>query len=150
MQENTLSPQDRWGIHDVLTRYCFALDNGDWDLLGEVFTDEASCDYGEHGKPRGLADIVDLVRTALEPFDATQHFIGTSIVTATATGARGSTYLIAQHTRRGSSGDLNYTIAGTYTDHLVRTPSGWRIAHRTLEPVWTDGDAAVLPAQRAS
>ncbi len=139
-EKHPLSPQGRWDINDVLARYCIALDTRHWDLLQEVFTEAAVCDYGKHGQPRGLAEIVDRVRTAVLRFDATQHFIGTSLVTATPTGATGRTYLIAQHTRYGVADGENYTIAGTYIDDLIRTPAGWRIAHRTLEQVWTEGN----------
>lgn len=134
-----LSPQDRWEIHDVLARYCVALDTRDWDMLKEVFTETAVCDYGKHGQPSGMTAIVDRLRTALQPFDVTQHLIGTSLVTATPAGAHGRTYLVAQHTRRGAPDGENYTIAGTYLDELVRTPGGWRITHRTLSPAWTEG-----------
>ena len=34
-------------------------------------------------------------------------------------------------------------VAGRYEDRLVRTDAGWRIAHRTLTVMWTDGNVAV-------
>jgi hypothetical protein len=44
----------------------------------------------------------------------------------------------------GTAGGDNYIVAGTYSDRHVRTPDGWRIAHRRLDVSWTDANPAVL------
>ena len=110
-----------------------------------VFTEDATAEYGPAGNPRGLPAIIAVVRASLEPLDASQHFIGTSLVEANADGgADGRTYLIARHIRHGTPGGEHYTIAGTYIDRFVRTPEGWRIRHRRLTHTWTRGNPAVL------
>ncbi|MEY9211787.1 nuclear transport factor 2 family protein [Thermobifida halotolerans] len=140
-----LSVQDRLDIADVLARYCVALDSRDWNLLERVFTPDAVAAYGRVGDPRGLPAIVGVVRASLEPLDASQHFIGTSLVEPDGEGgARGRTYLIAQHVRNQTPGGDQYVIAGTYVDRFVRTPGGWRISERRLVHTWTRGNPAVL------
>ncbi|WP_433496602.1 nuclear transport factor 2 family protein [Sphaerimonospora sp. CA-214678] len=142
--------QDRLDIADLLARYCVALDGRDWDLLGQVFTEDAAAEYGSAGSPRGLPAIVEVVRASLEPLDASQHFIGTSLIEATgADEATGRTYLIAQHVKNGTPGGDLFTIAGTYVDRFVRTRDGWRIADRHLHHTWTQGNPAVLASHRA-
>ena len=49
-------------------------------------------------------------------------------------------YLQAQHVVGGA----NYIVGGRYEDRLVRTDDGWRIAHRALIVMWTEGDPSVL------
>ena len=49
-------------------------------------------------------------------------------------------YLISQHIR----GADHYFLGGRYHDRLVRTPDGWRIAHRTLQKMWTEGSRDVV------
>lgn len=140
-----LSVEDRVEIADLLARYCLALDGRDWGQLERVFTEDATAEYGPAGNPRGLPAIIAVVRASLEPLDASQHFIGTSLVEANADGgADGRTYLIARHIRHGTPGGEHYTIAGTYIDRFVRTPEGWRIRHRRLTHTWTRGNPAVL------
>lgn len=141
----TLSVQDRLDIADVLARYCVALDSRDWELLEQVFTPDATARYGRAGQPRGLPAIVAVVRSSLEPLDASQHFIGTSLVEPDgADGARGRTYLIAQHVCGGLPDGSQFVVAGTYVDRFVRTPDGWRIRERHLVETWTRGNPAVL------
>ena len=38
---------------DLIHRYCHALDTRDWDMLEDVFTADATCDYGATGQPSG-------------------------------------------------------------------------------------------------
>ncbi len=148
-QMEPLSVQDRLDIADVLARYCLALDDRDFGLLARVFTEEAVAEYASVGVSRGLDAITGTVRASLEPLDASQHFIGTSLVEADAEGVAGRTYLIAQHVKHGTPGGDAFTVAGTYTDRFVRTPDGWRIRHRQLSRVWTQGNPAVLSARSA-
>jgi hypothetical protein len=53
-------------------------------------------------------------------------------------------YLQAQHVRAGTPGGDTFVVVGRYSDELVRTEDGWRIAVRWLETWWTSGNQAVL------
>lgn len=141
-----LSVQDRLDIADLLSRYCIALDSHHWALLEQVFTTDATAEYGPRaGNPHGLPAITEVVRASLEPLDASQHFLGTSLIEADeAGGASGRTYLIAQHVKIGTPGGDHYIIAGTYVDRFVRTQDSWRISQRRLVHTWTQGNPAVL------
>jgi hypothetical protein len=52
--------------------------------------------------------------------------------------------LHAQHVLPGTTGGEQFIVAGRYLDKLVRTEDGWRIAERTLDAMWTAGNAAVI------
>ncbi|MGY1809518.1 nuclear transport factor 2 family protein [Blastococcus sp. SYSU D00669] len=135
---------DRTEIAELLARYSTALDERRWELLGEVFTPDASCDYGSLGSPDGLAEITALVRGTIGDLDATQHLVGNVVVAVDGDEATADCYLISQHVRRGTPGGEHYMLGGRYADRLVRTPAGWRIAHRTLHRMWTSGNREVV------
>jgi 3-phenylpropionate/cinnamic acid dioxygenase small subunit len=135
---------DRAEISDLLARYSTALDSRTWELLGEVFLPDAACDYGALGSPQGLAEITALIRGTIADLDATQHLVGNVVVQVHADEATADCYLISQHIRRDTPGGDHYFLGGRYSDRLLRTPSGWRIAHRTLHRMWATGNRDVV------
>jgi 3-phenylpropionate/cinnamic acid dioxygenase small subunit len=139
---------DRSDISDLLVRYATALDTRDWDLLHSCFTEDAVVDFDRlGGRKDGWAAIRGAVGL-VTGFDRTQHFLGNMTITIDNDEAQASTYVQAHHV---IDGDL-FTVAGAYHDQIVRTPAGWRIAYRRLEPVWQSGNSelsAVAAARSA-
>ena len=133
---------DRDAIVELTVRYCWALDDRNFDDLRQVFLPEATATLGGVDCV-GIDAIIDRIDRALTPLDASQHLIGTHQVVLDGDGATARCYLHAQHVKRGTEGGDNFVVAGIYADRLVRTPDGWRIAHRTLTSVWTDGNPRV-------
>ena len=141
---------DREEIQDLLIRYAMALDSRDWGLLATCFTEDGVTDYGDlGGENNGPAAIVELCRSALEPLDASQHIITNMVIATDGDSGSATCYFQAQHVLRGTEGGDNFLVGGTYRDRLVRTADGWRIAHRTLTPTWTDGNVNVLSTAAA-
>jgi hypothetical protein len=135
--------EDKQAIADVLHRYGYALDGRDWALLRTCFLPDVVGYYG--GDPlRGYDAVEQLCRTTLEPMSVSQHLIGNVYVTVDGDTADATCYLHAQHVLPDTPGGDQFIFAGRYLDKLVRTPEGWRIAERTLEAMWTAGNAAVL------
>lgn len=140
---------DRAAIIDVTHRYCWALDSRQWPLLDDVFLPDATA---ELASPL-LADraaIVARVQRAIVPLDATQHTVTNHMVEVRGDEAECMCYLHAQHVRAAAEGGPLYVVAGRYHDRLVRTAGGWRIAHRRLEIVWTEGNIAVVVPPRTA
>ena len=135
---------DRLEIHDLLARYCTALDTRDWERLGEVFTPDGVYEYGTLGSPQGVAAVIAAIRGTIGDLDATQHLVGNLVVDVRGDEATADCYLISQHIRRDTPGGDHYFLGGRYHDRLVRTPGGWRIAHRTLHKMWTSGNRDVV------
>ncbi len=50
--------------------------------------------------------------------------------------------------RQVPEGSPNFIIAGRYEDRLERTPAGWRIRHRDLITMWSEGNPAVVRRAR--
>ena len=87
---------------------------------------------------------VDVVKTALAPYNATQHLIGTQHVTdlvlpgmgGTGGKARISSYLQAWHSK--ADGQL-WLFMGTYDEDVVYTPgTGWQIERMLLRQIAAD------------
>ena len=130
---------DRLDIVDVAIRYATALDTKNWLLLSEVFTPDGALAAGPIGEVQGPTAIATAVARVLEGL-TTQHLNGNHVVSILGDSATHKSYLVARHVRPEMPGINWYVVAGTYSDRLVRTEQGWRIAHRRLDVTWTDGN----------
>lgn len=137
---------DRQEVVAVCVRYATALDRRDWALLRRCFAPDVVAEFEGMGTLDGYEAVEAACRGALEPLAASQHLLGNHEVTVDGDAAHASTYFQAQHVRPGTEGGDTYIVAGTYTDRLARDGDGWRIVHRRLDVVWTDGNSAVLGA----
>lgn len=133
-----MTADDRQAIIDLTVTYCWALDTKDWDRLDDVFVPEATANLGGTSHV-GLDDIRERISTTLERFDDSQHMVSNHQVHVEGDEATCRCYLQAQHVNGGPLDGRSYTVGGRYEDRLVRTADGWRIAHRDLVMMWTDG-----------
>ncbi len=134
---------DRQAVSDLLVRYAHALDGRDWPTVAACFALDAVFVH-PGGRADGPAAIVARARAALAPLDASQHLIGSVLVTVDGDTARAMCYFHAQHVRaRAPEGGL-YVIAGTYRDRLRRQPDGWAITERVQEYTWRSGNPDVI------
>lgn len=134
---------DERDIVALALRYCRALDTKDWELLDQVFTPGATAQLGNPTLLEGREAVRARIRTALEFLDDSQHLVGNHEVTVDADAGTHRCYLQAQHIRALPEGSPHFIVAGRYEDELVRTSDGWRIAHRTLDVMWTAGNPVV-------
>ena len=134
---------DEKAIVDLTIAYAWALDTKQFDDLRLIFAADAVGDLaGVHCE--GLDAITARIERPLSRLDATQHLVSNHQVHVDGDTATCRCYLIGQHVKKGTPGGDTFVIAGTYEDELARTSDGWRIAHRTLDVVWTDGNPAVI------
>ncbi|MGE3621998.1 MAG: nuclear transport factor 2 family protein [Acidimicrobiia bacterium] len=135
---------DRLEIIQKMHDYAFAIDDRDWDLLASVFLPDAVMDVDRHGTKEGFPAILATISQVTSELDLTHHIVGNaSVLTLDGDEATTRCYLWAQHVLRGTPGGDNYVVGGQYRDRFVRTAQGWRIAHRTLTGLWTDGNPRV-------
>ncbi len=132
---------DRQAIVDLTIAYTYALDTKSWDDLDRVFLADATADLTE---PLGDREAIKArIRRALEHLDVSQHMVSNHEIRIDGDDATCRCYLQAQHVRQAAPGSPNFIVAGRYDDRLVRTADGWRIRHRILEIMWTDGNPQV-------
>jgi hypothetical protein len=136
----TLTALDYIEIQQLYARYAFYLDTGSdpkayanlWTADGEFVA----------GRPAGEAKAD---RTPLKGTEALtrmgssggwRHFNSNVIITPTAAGADGMSYLIRFNLRNGAV-PAPYDQTSIYKDTLVKTPQGWRFKKRVS---WRDDD----------
>ena len=135
---------DERAIVAVGLRYARALDTRDWDLLAGCFQPDAR--WGARDTTvEGRAAIRAKAAAALSDLDATQHVTTNFEVTLDDDRAAMRSYFVATHMRRGADGtEARFVVAGTYVDAFVLTSDGWQIARRTIHPMWSSGEQALL------
>lgn len=134
---------DKQEIADLAVRYVLALDAHDWDALRNCFVAEPVFVH-PGGRLEGFDAILARSRGALERLDSSHHLLGSVLVEVSGDTARCVSYFTGQHVRLGAPGGDLYTVAGSYTDRVVRLPDGWRIAERVQAYSWRDGNRAVV------
>ena len=139
---------DRDAIRHIQIRYAWSLDNHRWGALKEIFLPDAVADFrGERFE--GLEAIAAKCASSLEPLDGAQHFNGSHWAQVDGDKAIAGCYFVATKYVADTPGGDTYSVHGKYIDQMVRTPDGWRIAHRQLEPTFTDGNPQVEAIARA-
>jgi 3-phenylpropionate/cinnamic acid dioxygenase small subunit len=129
-------------ITQLLYRYARAIDAKDWKALEQIFTPDARIHYAvERGAELRFAELGPWLAKAMAIFKATQHVITNPLVELAGERACCTSYLTGTHVqfRRDGGAQVLTTEGSTYSDELVRTREGWRIASRKLERTWVDG-----------
>jgi len=139
--------KDELEIIDLLNRYGVAIDARDWAMFRTVFTDDVVVDYGVHGHWDDLDRWAYVFERIHRHFAATQHSITNHQVELDGDRARARSYVNALLVVPDQPGGSDVTVRGYYDDELVRTPSGWRIARRTLHPIWYQGNLGIAGFQ---
>ena len=135
--------EDHADIVDVTHDYCWALDRNQWHELDDVFLPDATAQLGRQ-TCADRDEIKQVCSNALSELDDSQHIVATHQVRVEGDTATSRCYLHAQHIRRAAEGGPHYIVGGRYEDDLVRTADGWRIKHRTLSVMWTEGNMGVV------
>ena len=143
---------DRAEISDVVHAYATGLDRRDWALYRRIFTDLIEMDFRSVGLRAGTYRAEDWVRDArrlFAGFSATQHTSTNHVHDVRGDAATCTSNMQAEHFVARESGDGldngadRWTIGGYYTNELVRTPGGWKLARVTLTVTWTRGNPGV-------
>lgn len=134
---------DRDDIIDLAVRYTWALDTKDVEDLRNVFTPDATAMLRGVGCD-GVEAIIERIGGAVLRLDRTQHLVGNHQVAVDGDTGTHRCHLQSQHVLQGTEGGDNFLVGGYYEDRVVRTPDGWRIAHRLMEQTWTEGNADVV------
>lgn len=136
-------------IQALLTDYVFALDTRELDRLDDVFMPDAVCDYRATGGRKGdWSEIKPWLVSALNSFGLSQHLIGMPQIRfdqANADRATSMTMLFNPMHMLPEQGGQTFFIGATYSDELVRTAAGWRIASRTEIAPWSKDVPASVP-----
>lgn len=121
---------DRDAIRDLLARYTYNGDRGHLDELAACFTDDGVLEYPARA-PKGPAEIKASLSSGTRDARLTfvRHHITNPLIAIDGHSATARSYFTV-HSNFGPD------HSGTYDDRLVRTPEGWRFAHRRVRIDW--------------
>ena len=139
-----MRPQDIAEVVNLINLYPVAVDTQTWALFDQVFTEDASTDFGGGAVFAGLESIKTVFEAIHAPFDATQHVTTNHQVSVAGDSATCLSYVHARFIRMAVAGGTMFESTGWYDDALVRTPAGWRIRKRNCRTIWSGGNPAVL------
>lgn len=130
-------------LHQVLIGYARLCDERDWNAVGEVFSEDASADYGgRHLRDR--ATILAMLRDNLGGCGPTQHLLGNLVVEVDGEAVSSRIAVRASHLGAGEKKGETYECMGHYHDRWTRTDGGWRIAHRAMVVAFEFGSRKLL------
>jgi ketosteroid isomerase-like protein len=129
IEERLRKIEDRQALHDVLVRYCSAVDTlSDMDMLLSCFTEDAIFDLGGIGLPRfdGHAGIRGFFKQVFADMTHHAHFNSNFVVKSVNEKTASCTaYVMGMGNSRDGNSVLVYVF---YMLDYMRTPSGWKIS----------------------
>lgn len=123
---------DRDDVFDLTVRYATAIDDHRYQLLTEVFSEDAVLDYGEIGQWTGGAEVAQFMEQAHVFAAHTMHRMSNQAIDIDGDTATVRTYVDALILLEDGSG---VNPVGYYDDIAVRTADGWRISRRSYTSI---------------
>ena len=152
-------------ISRIIHLYCHAIDRRRWDLMEQVFHDDARYGFGDIGG--SWRDFVRAARAIVDPQGPSHHMVANILIGFESGVAHVETYLNSYHIIPAgySSGEATTNglfranpseryvsiVGGRYVDRYENRGPGWRIAHRVGLYDWiqdlpyTDGGLSQSP-----
>jgi len=118
------------GIKRTLARYCHAIDDGDFDALGECFALDA--ELNAFGRTRnGREAVTALLAKAMPAENRGKHLIANTSIGDLRAGAGGAARasVLSDFAFVGKDGSVT---TGRYTDEFVCPDGAWLIASRDI------------------
>jgi SnoaL-like domain len=131
-------------IINIINLYPVAVDTRRWDLLDQVFTEDARIEFGGAAKWNDLISLKRDFELIHRPFEATLHVTTNHQVVVNNDRANCLSYVHGRFIREVPEGGSLFESVGWYDDFLVRSSAGWRIKMRSCRMVWAGGNPAVL------
>jgi hypothetical protein len=129
---------DRLEINDLLVRYCYAVDDRDWNTYRKIFTSDAILDDTVTGGVRsGVEEHVRYLQKALSKILISQHAISTVLFDFEGSEAKARVHCSCPMVVDLGEGKRQVFFQGLwYRDRIVRTPDGWKIKELVEEGYW--------------
>jgi uncharacterized protein (TIGR02246 family) len=124
--------QDKEAIRDLMSAYCFHVDNGDFEQFAALFTEDAVFEAGPFGKLQGRRAIYDFINAQVpRPGEgpARKHCTLNHVIRINGTEARADSYIVVL---RESAAGIIASLAGRYEDLLVKQGDEWRFKVRRV------------------
>jgi len=125
--------RDIEALKALKSRYCHLVDAHRWEELGELWTEDATCDYGFFGAYHGRDEIIhtffgELVESASSFM---VHMVHNPLIELAGDQAKGTWYLTAQTTIQPANQAI--WVMGFYRDTFKRIDGEWKICSLEFE-----------------
>lgn len=142
---------DTTEIIQVINLYGLVLDSRSWDLMDQIFTQDAIADFGPAGALwKSLEEFTYGFKVFHESLDNHMHTMFGHVVRVDGDKAYAFTYgewLLVRDAAAAEGEGTSWTGHGWYDDELVRTDKGWRISKRVCRLVdWSGNPHVSKPA----
>jgi uncharacterized protein (TIGR02246 family) len=122
-------------IEDLITRYCLAFDDQDWDAFRALWTDDAAFVVGDLAF-EGRDTMLDFLTTCLPEGYVSKHMCSRSLIEIEPDGATAHSLTDVVWI----AANFENTIVGRYVDTIVKQDGRWLFKRREETPVpYRDG-----------
>lgn len=129
------SVRDELDIQRVISDYAWACDNGDWELLRSLFTEDAQLDYSSTGGPAGPRDeVVAWLEQSLTQLDWIHHVVSNFQIDLDGDRAKVKAMFTCSAKLPGVDNAL--VTGGYYDEDFVRTAGGWKLERLYEDNRW--------------
>jgi hypothetical protein len=135
--------EDRAAISETVINYCLTVDRKDWAAFARCFTDPVRTSTGSTTRDAWVATVAE----ALDGFGLTQHLSTNHVITFDGDDPDAAvcvSAMYAQHQLEHSPNGDFYLLRAIYTNHMRRTPEGWRIERIDTERRWEAGNLTAV------
>jgi hypothetical protein len=125
--------RDIEAIKTLKARYCHLVDGRRWDELAELWSEDATCDYGFFGSYEGREEIVNgFFRDTVDSVSSFMvHMVHNPLVDVQGDSASGTWYLTAQTTIQPPGQAV--WVMGIYRDRFRRIGGEWKLTRLEFE-----------------
>ena len=129
LEERIRRLEDIEEIRLLRMRYHYNTNEGHFDRMVELFTDDAHVDFGYIATARGRKEVHELFLRIPNHLKLVKQFIHNHMVEVDGDHATGISYLDARYSQDGES----VMVAARFDEEYSRTPAGWRISRCFVE-----------------
>jgi uncharacterized protein (TIGR02246 family) len=124
--------EEKEAIRDLMSAYCFYVDNGEFDKFAGLFTEDGIFEAGPLGRLKGREAIYNFVAAAVPlrgEGPARKHCTMNHIIRVNGSEARADSYIVVL---RESEHGIMASLAGRYEDIIVKDGGEWRFKARKI------------------
>jgi uncharacterized protein (TIGR02246 family) len=124
--------EEKEAIRDLLSTYCFQVDDGEFDKFAALFTADGTFEPGPQGKYQGREAIRNFIASVVPRAGegpARKHCTMNHLINVNGSEARANSYIVVL---RESENGIIPSLAGRYEDLIVKENGEWRFKVRKI------------------
>ena len=124
--------EEKDAIRDLMSAYCFHVDEGEFDKFAGLFASDATFEPGPQGKYQGrdaIRKFIESVVPRAGEGPARKHCTMNHLITVNGSEAQAHSYIVVV---READGAIIPSLAGRYEDLLIKEGGEWRFKVRKI------------------